>query len=294
MRVYLKQSDVKSDAGKQLLDLTVRIAMDGELDLDEIKTLRAWLLANEANTQIAAIGYLRDIMTCVAADGVIDRDELIELHLAVERVVPPSHRPPIVEARKKREAVRRERLKEARRVERERENEERKRLREEEFARKMRLRHSFAKVAGVTFPNDDGSERQAIIRRCRAGEHLILRHEPDNEYSELAIQVLRENGEQLGHAPEYLAERICQEIEAGYQAVGVIKDVTGGTRDKPTRGVNFLTVFLSGDVSREELQKYVADTFAADGVELPGGKRGDFAFSPSQARQPAKPWWKFW
>ena len=294
MRVYLKQSDVESDAGKQLLDLTVRIAMDGDLDLDEIKTLGDWLLANEANTQIAAIGYLRDIMTRVAADGVIDRDELIELHLAVERVVPPSHRPPIVEARKKREAARRERLKEARRVERKRENEERKRLREEESARKMRLRHSFAKVAGVTFPNDDGSERQTIIRRCKAGEHLILRHDPDNEYSELAIQVLRENGEQLGHAPEYLAERICQEIEAGYQAVGVIKDVTGGTWDKPTRGVNFLTVFLSGDVSREELQKYVVDTFAADGVELPGGKRDDFAFGPPQASQPAKPWWKFW
>jgi hypothetical protein len=31
-------------------------------------------------------------MTRIAGDGVIDRDELIELHLAVERVVPPSHR----------------------------------------------------------------------------------------------------------------------------------------------------------------------------------------------------------
>jgi hypothetical protein len=53
--------------------------------------------------------------------------------------------------------------------------------------------------------------------------------------------VLRENGEQLGHAHEYLAERICQEIEASYMAMGVIKNVTGGTRDKPSRGVNFLT-----------------------------------------------------
>jgi hypothetical protein len=92
MRIYLKTPDLESDAGKQLLDLTVSIAMDGKLDLDEIKALRAWLRANESNTQIAAVGYLSDIMTRIAGDGVIDRDELIELHLAVERVVPPSHR----------------------------------------------------------------------------------------------------------------------------------------------------------------------------------------------------------
>lgn len=294
MRVYLKASDLESDAGKQLLDLTVRIAMDGKLDLGEIKALRAWLRANESNTEIAAVGYLHDIMKRVAADGVIDRDELIELHLAVERVVPPSHRPPIIEARKKRDAVRRERMKEARRVEREKEKEERKRLREEEVARAMRLRHSFAKVAGVTFPNDDGSERQAIIRRCKSGERLILRHEPDNEYSEFAIQVLRENGEQLGHAPEYLAERICQELESGYQAVGFLKSVTGGTPDKPTRGVNFLAVFLAADVGRDELQAYVAETFAADGMKSPVARMPAFALNAPRTLQPAKPWWRFW
>lgn len=292
MRVYLKASDLESEAGKQLLDLAVRIAMDGKLDLDEIKALRAWLRANESNKEIAAIGYLHDIMTRVAGDGVIDRDELIELHLAVERVVPPSHRAPIMEARKKRDAVRRERMKEARRVEREKEKEERQRLREEEVARAMRLRHSFAKVAGVTFPNDDGSERQAIIRRCKSGERLKLLHEPDNEYSEFAIQVVRENGEQLGHAPEYLAEQICQELESGYQVVGVLKNVTGGTRDKPTRGVNFLTVFMAADVSRDELAAYVAETFAADGVYSPVAKTPEFAFSPPRTRQPTKPWWK--
>jgi hypothetical protein len=294
MRVYLKASDLLSSAGKQLLDLAVRIAMDGKLDLDEIKALRAWLRANESNTDIAAIGYLHDIMKRVAADGVIDRDELIELHLAVERVVPQSHRSPIVEARKKRDAVRRERLKEARRVEREKEKEDRKRLREEEVARAMRLRHSFAKVAGVTFPNDDGSERQAIIRRCKSGEPLILRHEPDNEYSEFAIQVLRENGQQLGHAPEYLAERICQELESGYQAVGFLKNVTGGTPDKPTRGVNFLAVFMAPDVGRDELQAYVADTFAADGMSFPVATMPAFTFSSPRSLQPTKPWWKFW
>jgi len=294
MRVSLTSSDLESSTGKQLLDLSVRITIDGKLDLDEIKALRAWLRDNEAHAEIAAIGYLNDIMKRVTADGVIDRDELMELHLAVERIVPPSHRPPLIEARKKRDAMRRERLKESRRVDREKEKEERKRLREEEIARTMRLRHSFAKVAGVTFPNDDGSERQAIIRRCKSGERLILRHDPDNEYSEFAIQVLRENGEQLGHAPEYLAERICQELESGYQAVGFLKSVTGGTPDKPTRGVNFLAVFLAADVGREELQAYVTETFAADGMPYPVAQMPALALSSPPTLQPKKPWWRFW
>ena len=293
MRVYLKTSDLATEAGKQLLDLAVRVANDGKLDLDEIKALRSWLRANESTTEIAAIGYLRDIMNRIAGDGVIDRDEMLELHLAIERVVPSTHRAPIVQARKSREAARRERLQEERRVEKEKANEERRRDREE-YAQKMRLRHNFAKVAGVTFPNDDGSERQEIIRRCKAGEHLILRHQPDNAYSEFAVQVLRKNGQQIGHAPEYLAEWICKELRAGYRAAGVIRNVTGGTPDKPTRGVNFLAVFAAEDVTPKELQEYVDEAFRSDGASLRSGVSSEFAFGSDQPRPSRKPWWKIW
>jgi hypothetical protein len=265
MRVSLTKPDLATDAGKQLLELTVRIATDGKLDLSEIKELLRWLRANKENTPIAAVGYLYDIMARVAADGVIDRDELIELHLAIERVIPTAHRPLVVEARKKREGVRRERLRELRRLEKEKEQEERKRTQKDEYARQMRLRHSFAKVAGVTFPNDDGSERQVVIRRCKSGEQLVLIHDAYNQFSIFATQVLRLNGEQLGHAPEYLAERICSEIEDGYKVVGVLTNVTGGTRDKPTLGVNFAVFFVAKDVANDELQQYANCVLAARG-----------------------------
>jgi transcription initiation factor IIE alpha subunit len=39
-------------------------------------------------------------MARITADGVIDRDELLELHLAVERVIPTTHRTPVVIYRK--------------------------------------------------------------------------------------------------------------------------------------------------------------------------------------------------
>lgn len=263
MRVFLTTPELETEAGKQLLKLTFRIATDGKLDLPEIKELRKWLRDNKSNESVAAIGYLQDIMARITADGVIDRDELLELHLAVERVIPTSHRKSVIQARKQREAARRERLREQRHVEKEKEKQERKRIREEEYARQMRLRHSFAKVAGVTFPNDDGSERQHIIRRCRRGEQLILKHDAYNEYSIFATQVLRTNGEQLGHAPEYLAERIYNELDDGYNVVGLLTDITGGSWDKPTRGVNFVVFFVATDVTNEELRHYANSVLAA-------------------------------
>lgn len=263
MRVFLTNPELETEAGKQLLELTLRIAADGKLELPEIKELWKWLRANKENQTITAIGYLHDIMTRITADRVIDRDELLELHLAIERVIPTAHRGSIIQARKKREAVRHARLQEIRRIEKEKEKEERKGIREEEYTRQKRLRYSFAKVAGVTFSNDDGSERQAIIKRCKPGEQLILRHDAYNEYSMFATQVLRTNGEQLGHAPDYLAERISTEIEEGYNVVGVLTDITGGASDKPTRGVNFCVFFVAPDVTNEELQQFSKSVLAA-------------------------------
>ena len=257
MRVFLTKPELATPAGQELLELSVSVASDGRLDLDEIKQLIRWLRTNRANNHIAAIPYLQDIMRRIAADGVIDREERLELHLAIERVIPTARRALVIQARKKREQARRERLREKQRLEKERELGERKRAREEAATRSRRLRHSYSKVAGVSFPNDDGSERQEIIKSCRRGERLVLRHDAYNEYSMFATQVLRENGEQLGHAPEYLAERICGEIEDGYRVFGILLNVTGGTWTKPTRGVNFAAVYVSPDVSAPELHHYM-------------------------------------
>ena len=70
-----------------------------------------------------------------------------------------------------------------------------------------------AKVAGVTFDNDDGSSRQKIIARCTVGEKIRLIREPDNPYDEFAIKVCRSNGEQIGYvASEYL-ENVSRGID---------------------------------------------------------------------------------
>ena len=263
MRTFLTKPEIATEAGKQLLDLCVDIVADGKIDLDEIKRLRRWLRSNKDNNSVNAVSYLDDIMTRITADGVVDRDELLELHLAVERVIPTAIRKQGADQRKKRQAKKRDRDRERKRIQKEAEKEERKRQREEDFRRFMRVRHDFAKIAGVSFPNDDGSERQTIIRNCTAGEQLLLEHDRNNSYSIYATKILRTNGQQLGHAPEYLAQRIVDRLEDGFHVTSLITQLTGGTHDRPTRGVNVLVLYYQSDVASAELNEYANRVLAA-------------------------------
>jgi hypothetical protein len=292
MRVSLTKSDLKSPYGKQLLDLCTCIAADGKLELEEIKALRRWLRENHAQSNLAAANYLHDVMCRVTADGVIDRDELLELLLAVERIIPVAQRTPIAEARKKRLAAQKAVEKEAKRAEREAQRQNDERRRQEEYRQTTRLRHIFTKVAGVTFQNDDDSERQDIIARCRIAETLSLRHRRDHGFSEYATAVCRVNGEQLGYLPESLAEQVCEEVEAGFSVQGILKNRTGGTADKPTRGVNIIVFLFASDVSQHEREEYVKATIES---ELSSRSSIDYVNSILSSRsQEKRPWWKLW
>jgi hypothetical protein len=267
MRVALTPDHLDTPEGRELLDVALRMTRDGRLDLAEIKELYRWLRAHHVAEAIPPIGYLLDILRRITADKVIDRDELLELHLAVERVIPQSMRGDAEAARRVEEAARRERIREQERLERaaerQRQQDERQRARDIERRQHTRLRHHFAKVSGVTFPNDDGSERQEIIRDCRAGESLTLRHDPSNRYSPFAIQVLRQNGQQIGHVPEHLAEQLCREREAGHAIAGRLIEVTGGTGDKEPRGVNVAVFIAADDVAQDEFERYVRGVMSA-------------------------------
>ena len=118
-------------------------------------------------------------------------------------------------------------------------------------------RRSFhTKVVGVTFRNDDGSERQDIIARCKPGDELALSSEPDNRYSDNAVAIycnLRGwfggvKTRQLGYLPEEssVAAEVFEHIEGGGGGEAQITEVTGGTRDTPTMGVNIRITLWSG------------------------------------------------
>lgn len=292
MRVSLTKADLESQYGKHLLELCTCIAADGKLELEEIKALRRWLRENHAESNLAAAKYLHDVMCRITADGVIDRDELLDLFLAVERVIPVAQRTAVAEARRNRIARQKAADQAAKRAQREELRREESRRRQAEYRQELRLRHLFTKIAGVTFQNDDGSERQEIISRCRVAEPLSLRHQRDNGFSEYATAVRRVNGEQLGYLPEFLAEQICEEVEAGFSTQGILKNRTGGTADTPTRGVNIIVFLFTSDVTSQAREQYVTATIES---EIGSQSSIDYVNSMlSDRAQEKRPWWKIW
>ncbi len=82
------------------------------------------------------------------------------------------------------------------------------------------------KVVGVTFNNDDGTSRQAIIKNCKAGEDIIFKPVPTAEYPD-AIGVFNKRGQQLGHLSAELAAEIKNKY--GYNPMSVtVSNITGG------------------------------------------------------------------
>lgn len=101
----------------------------------------------------------------------------------------------------------------------------------------------FTKIAGVTFENPDGSNRQAIIKNVKEGESLQLIREPDNPFSKTGntTRVCRMNGEQLGYLSSDISETIAPRLDKGSKCDVVVKNVTsggGGILKAPTLGVN--------------------------------------------------------
>ena len=59
----------------------------------------------------------------------------------------------------------------------------------------------FVHVHGVSFQNNDKSSRQELVARCRSGDNLVLRAEPQNPYDRHAVAVLNSSMQQLGYLP---------------------------------------------------------------------------------------------
>ena len=92
------------------------------------------------------------------------------------------------------------------------------------------LREFHTKVVGVTFNNDNGTSRQAILRGCRVGEDIIFKPVPTKEYPD-AIGVFNARGQQLGHISAELAQELKTKYPTNPMKV-VIAGLTGGESDK--------------------------------------------------------------
>lgn len=120
----------------------------------------------------------------------------------------------------------------------------------------------FSAVAGESFENYDGSSRQKILKRCVAGETIELVHEKGNRYDRWAVQVLRENGEQIGYLPSEQSEEFMQRMQSGCGYIAGLIEVTGGTFDKPHRGAVIYIMEVRHPCDQKAVEAYWALAFA--------------------------------
>lgn len=94
----------------------------------------------------------------------------------------------------------------------------------------------YSKLAGVTHANPDGSDRQEIIDALTYnGQPLFLLREPNQfSYDNIGVYVAF----QIGYVNPELAAELAPLIDEGVPVEAQITDITGGTEDKPTQGVN--------------------------------------------------------
>ncbi len=84
-------------------------------------------------------------------------------------------------------------------------------------------KHFYAKIAGASHPNANGSSRTQAIAHCRPIDLLELRPEPENPFDSNAIAVLRQDGgEQLGYLEARLAEEVSWDLRSDRAAWMVV------------------------------------------------------------------------
>lgn len=94
----------------------------------------------------------------------------------------------------------------------------------------------YSKLQGVTRTNRDGTNRQEIIAElCYQGQQLVLMRSPNSSSdNNLDVYVAY----QVGQVNTEIADLLAPILDEGGIVRAQITDITGGSEEKPTQGVN--------------------------------------------------------
>ena len=112
------------------------------------------------------------------------------------------------------------------------------------------LRNITVRVVGVSYQNDDGTERQEILSGLSVGEAMLLDYfEYENEP---AYAVTDSLGNQIGNLPKDLSADIYQKYRDCYFSVQ-IDDITGGIDDLKYGCIISIDIYdTAPDVSKQD------------------------------------------
>lgn len=91
----------------------------------------------------------------------------------------------------------------------------------------------YTKIAGVTF-----GRRQKAITHLQVGTPISIERQPTNEHDRNACLLLDYQRRELGYLSASVAAELAPEIDQGATWAAYVCDVDGGTKDRPTLGVN--------------------------------------------------------
>lgn len=84
----------------------------------------------------------------------------------------------------------------------------------------------YTKLAGVTHVNEDGTDRQGLLKLCRPGQRLNARREPENPHDADAIGIWSDHG-MLGYLPAG-DHKLATHLDRGGRATITVLEITGG------------------------------------------------------------------
>ena len=86
----------------------------------------------------------------------------------------------------------------------------------------------YARLAGVSHENADGTSRQVHLTGLRPCDELMLCHEPDNEFDSNAVRVSTKAGAQVGYLESRLAGETVRRWSKGVQTRAFVSNLSGG------------------------------------------------------------------
>jgi hypothetical protein len=152
-------------------------------------------------------------------------------------------------------------------------------------------RYIFTHIAGVSFPNLDGSSRQAALSRCKRMQGLAFQWEENNPVSRTAIAVHRvDTGEQLGYLESRLGRETFNGLGKGEIWIGFIVSM-GAPHESEAEvmGASIVVVKLKPEVLRENVAP-PRSSAPAEPIPQPIPEQKPIQVVPVQVAQPpAKP-----
>jgi hypothetical protein len=89
----------------------------------------------------------------------------------------------------------------------------------------------FVRVSGVSYDNEDGSDRQLLISKAKQFDSIMLVADPTNIFDKNAIAVMSEAGAQFGFLPSHTAQEVARNLRKGMRYASVVSGIgipTGG------------------------------------------------------------------